>query len=73
MTAIRDRLIALGGYVVEPVRSVRRVLVLAAADLDLDDLKAVTAVVIYLVLATIVVVWAASMYILVRAMTGVGI
>ncbi len=73
MTAIRDRLIRLGGYVVEPVRSMRRLVVLAAADLDKTDLDAVTGIVIYFVLATAIVIWAASMYVLVRAMTGVGI
>ena len=85
MTAIRlrlrDCLIVIGGYVVEPIRSVRArlrlllepvryVVVLAITDLDAGDLRATVAVGIYLVLATVVVVWATSMFVLVRWMLG---
>ncbi len=88
MIAIRDRLVAIGGYVVEPIRSfvtyvlrplppvqrgialARRGVALAVADLDLEDLQAITAVLIYLVLGTVITVWAASLFILVRWMVG---
>ncbi len=68
---IRDRLVRIGGYVVEPLRSVRRTVALLVSTLDLDDLKAVVAVGIYFTLGTAVVAWAASMVVLVRWITGV--
>ncbi len=71
MTWLHDRLVYVGGYVVEPLRSVRRGIALALSGLDADDLQATTAVVVYLTLATLVVVWASAMYLLVRAITGV--
>lgn len=71
MTAIRDRLIRIGGYVVEPVRSVRRAAAFVVSGLDADDLQAVLAVVIYLALGTVIVAWAASMVVVVRWIVGV--
>ncbi len=68
---LRDRLIVIGGYVVEPLRSVWRTTALMGADLDLDDFKATVAVVIYFALGTAVVAWAASMAVLVRWIVGV--
>ena len=67
----RDRIHRLLSTLLAPLRSVWRGIVLALSGLDRDDLEAVTGVVVYLVLATVVVVWASSMYLLVRAITGV--
>ena len=71
LSRVRDRLICIGGYIVEPIRSVRRGVGLALSGLDSDDLEAVTGVLIYLTLATVIVAWASSMYLLVRLITGV--
>ena len=71
MIVVGDRLIALGGYVVEPLRSVRRLVRLALSGLDADDLQAVLAVGIYLVFGTLVVTWAALMFVFVRWIVGV--
>ena len=73
MIVVGDFLIRIGGYVVEPLRSIRRALAHAVSGLglDKDDLQAVVAVLIYLTLGTLVVVWAASMFVLVRWIVGV--
>ncbi len=72
MIVVGDWLIRIGGYVVEPVRSMRRAVARAASSsgLDAGDLQAVVAVGIYLTLGTVVVAWAASMFILVRWIVG---
>ncbi len=77
MTAIRQRLSSFVTYVLRPLAPARlgydfarRGVALAVADLDLEDLQAITAVLIYLVLGTVVVVWAASLFVLVRWMVG---
>ena len=82
MIVVGDFLIRIGSYIVEPVRFVRRtvvriavrravVRVATASGLDSNDLQAVVAVGIYLALGTLVVVWAASMFVLVRWIVGV--
>ena len=73
MVVVGEFLIRIGGYIVEPVRSIRRAVVRTAAisGLDVSDLKAVVVVAIYLTLGTLVVVWAASMFVLVRWIIGV--
>ena len=73
MVVVGEFLIRIGGYIVEPLRSVRRAVARTAATsgLDVSDLKAVVAVAIYLTLGTLVVVWAASMFVLVRWIVGV--
>lgn len=65
---VHDLLISIGGYAVEPIRSVRRSIALV---LDSDDFQAVADVAVYMTLATAIVIWASSMYLLVRAITGV--
>lgn len=70
MTTIRLRLRAAVVRLLRPFERVWYVVGLAIADLDADDLRAVTAVCIYLVLGTVVIVWASSMFVLVRWMVG---
>ena len=73
MIVVGDFLIRIGGYVVEPLRSMRRVAArtAVASGLDVDDLQAVVAVAIHLVLGTVIVAWAAAMFVLVRWIVGV--
>lgn len=70
MTAIRLRLRATIARLLRPFDRVRYVVGLVIADLDANDFRAVVAVLIYLMLGTVVVVWAASMFLLVRWMVG---
>ena len=73
MIVVGEFLIRIGGYVVEPLRSIRRAAsrTAAASGLDTTDLQAVVAVGVYLTLGTLVVAWAASMFVLVRWIVGV--
>ena len=74
IAVIRAFLIRIGGYIVAPpLRFVRRVAArtASASGLDTTDLQAIIAVTIYLTLGTLVVAWAASMFVLVRWIVGV--
>ncbi len=57
--------VAVSSRVLYPLRRVAEL-----SGLDSSDAEAVTAVLVYLALATVIVAWASSMYLLVRAITG---
>ena len=72
-TTIQDVFITIGGYIVEPFRTVRRrfVAISNALDIGVEDLQVLVRLVIYAVLATGLVSWGAAMYLLVRLIVGV--